>query len=189
MVTGTPGIGKTTISEKLAARLEALHIDIGELVKKERLTSGYDAKRQTLISDPARLAGRVNETMAKTRKTIIIDGHYGTELVPKDQVTKVFVLRCHPEQLKKRMQEKGFQGSKLKENLAAEILDVCLTSAITNVGPNKVCELNTTDKTSDAVVSEIISILKKKRHCALGIVDWLGQLEMEKSLGQYLQEF
>lgn len=173
----------------MAAKLRALHIDIGELVRKEKLTSGYDAERQTLIADTVKLKKRVLGIMAVTRKTIIIDGHYGSAVVPKDQVTKVFVLRCHPEELRKRMEEKGFQGAKLKENLAAEILDVCLMEAVTNVGISKVCEVNTTGKTFDAVVGGIISILKKKSHCTLGIVDWLGQLEMEKSLDQYLQEF
>jgi adenylate kinase len=91
--------------------------------------------------------------------------------------------------LRQRMEEKGFRGAKVKENLAAEILDVCLSEAIENAGTEKVCELDTTDKTPDTVVTEIMSILKTKRRCLTGIVDWLGQLEMENSLDQYLQDF
>lgn len=188
VVTGTPGVGKTDISEKLAVRLDAIHIDIGELVKKEKITSGYDENRQTLIADTAKLARRIQQTITGTRKTVIIDGHYGTEVTPKDQLTRVFVLRCHPKQLKQRMEEKGFRGAKVKENLAAEILDVCLSEAVENAGTERVCELDTTDKTPDAVVTEIMSILKTKRRCSTGIVDWLRQLEMENSLDQYLQD-
>lgn len=162
---------------------------MGELVKKERITSGYDEKRQTQVADTAELSKRVQKIIAETRKTIIIDGHYATEVISKDQVTKVFVLRCHPKQLKQRMEERGFQGAKLKENLAAEILDVCLSDALTNVGVDKVCELDTTDKVMDVVVDEILAVLRNKARCAVGVVDWLGQLEMEKLLEQYLQEF
>ncbi len=189
VVTGTPGIGKTVVSEKLARRLAAIHINVGEVVKKNNLTSGYDEKRQTLIADTTKVKKKVAQMMAGTRKTIIVDGHYAAGVLSKDQVTKVFVLRCHPEQLMQRMMERGFHGSKLKENLAAEILDVCLTDAIRDVGADKICELNTTGRTPEAVVDDILLILKSKKGCEVGVVDWLGQLEMEKSLEQYLQEF
>lgn len=188
VVTGTPGVGKTDISERLGEKLHALHIDLGELVKKEKITDGYDEDRQTLIADTTKLARRVEHIIAGTLKTVIIDGHYGTDVTPRDQLTKVFVLRCHPRQLRQRMEEKGFSNAKVKENLAAEILDVCLYEAIENAGAEKVCELDTTDKVPDAVVTEIMSILKTKSRCFTGIVDWLGQLEMENSLDQYLKD-
>jgi adenylate kinase len=189
VVTGTPGVGKTDISKRLAVKLHALHVDLGELVKKEKITNGYDENRQTFITDTSKLAARVQQVIAGTRKAVVIDGHYGTDVTPKDQLTRVFVLRCHPGQLRQRMEEKGFRGAKVKENLVAEILDVCLYEAIESAGSEKVCELDTTDKTPDAVVTEIMPLIKTKRGCSIGIVDWLGQLEMENSLDQYLQDF
>ncbi len=189
MVTGTPGVGKTMISEKLARRLGATYINVGDLVKKEGITSGYDQKRQTLIANNERLARRVQQIIGRTRGTVVIDGHFAAETVPRNQVYRVFVLRCHPMQLKQRMEERGFQGAKLRENLAAEILDVCLFEAVTNVGVNKVCEVDTTDKTVDVTISEIVSILRNKKLCNVGVVDWLERLEMEGSLDLYLQEF
>ena len=189
IVTGTPGVGKTTISKRLATEIGAVHINIGDLVEKENITSGYDKKRRTLIADNEKLVQRVQQAIVKTPKTVIVDGHYATDTVPKMQVTKVFVLRCHPKQLRQRMEERGFQGAKLKENLAAEILDVCLADAVANVGVDKVCEVDTTDKTADATISEIMSILRNRRQCNVGVVDWLAQLEMESSLDLYLQEF
>jgi len=189
VVTGTPGVGKTIVSERLAQKLGAVHITVADLVRHEGIASGYDEKRQTLIADDEKLAKRVQQIIDKTRKTVIVDGHFATETVPKRYVTKVFVLRCHPKQLKQRMVERGFQGAKLRENLAAEVLDICLTDAVNDVGADKVCEVDTTDKTVDDTINEIVSILRKKDHCAVGIVDWLEQLEMEGSLEQYLQEF
>lgn len=189
MITGTPGVGKTEVSEKLAAKLGAIRVDIGDLVKKEGLSSSYDYKRQTLVADSERVAKRVHQIIAQTRKTVIVDGHYSTEIVAKSQVTKAFVLRCHPSQLKQRMSRHGFRGAKLRENVAAEILDVCLANAVANIGLGKVCEVDTTDKTVDAVVNEILSILERRKKCNVGIVDWLGQLEMEGTLDQHLKEF
>jgi len=189
VITGTPGVGKTTISRTLAAKLGALHLDIATLVKREQMASGYDKKRQTLIADTDKLAKKVQQTVSKTSETIIVDGHYATDVVPWKQVAKVFVLRCHPVELRRRMEERDFQGSKVKENLAAEILDVCLADAVANVGEDKICEIDTTHQTVDATVDQILSILKGKERCTIGIVDWLGRLEEEGSLDQYLQDF
>lgn len=188
-ITGTPGVGKTTVSEILAAKLGALHINIANLVKQEQMTSAYDKKRQTLIADTNRLAQRVQQIAADTAETLIIDGHYATDILPGRQFTKVFVLRCHPEELRKRMDERGFQGSKVKENLAAEILDVCLADAVADVGEDKICEIDTTHQTAGATASQILSVLRGKERCTIGIVDWLGRLEEEGSLDKYLKDF
>jgi adenylate kinase len=189
VITGTPGVGKTTVSKALAAKLHAVHIDIAALVRQERMASGYDKTRQTLIADIDRLAKKVQQIMSNTSKTLVVDGHYATDVVPAKHVTRVFVLRCHPEELRQRMNKRGFQGSKVKENLAAEILDVCLADAIANVGEDKICEIDTTHQTADAIVSRILSVLRDKKRCTVGVVDWLGRLEEEGSLDHYLKDF
>jgi len=182
-------VGKTTVSQILAVKLRALHVDVASIVRGEKIASGYDERRQTLIADTNKLAKRVQQIISESSKTVIVDGHYATDIVPRKQVTKVFVLRCHPRELWKRMEERGFQGSKIKENLAAEILDVCLADAVANAGKEKVCEVDTTHQTADATVDHVLSILKGKSHCSVGIVDWLGRLEAEGILEQYLREF
>jgi len=189
IITGTPGVGKTIVSEKLAARLDGLHVDLAETVKREKLTSGYDKRRQTLIADMNKLAKRVQQVIKQRKDNVVIDGHYAPAVIPKAQVTRVFVLRCHPQQLKTQMQRRGFKGTKLWENLTAEILDVCLYDAIMNVGIEKVCEIDTTNKTVEDTVNEILSILNGEAKCAVGITDWIEKLEKENSLDQYLKEF
>jgi len=189
VITGTPGVGKTSVSERLAAKLEAFHIDLTDLVKSERLSSGYDRRRQTLLSDTDELAKRVQQIVKQSRGDLIIDGHYATSVVSKRAVSRVFVLRCHPQQLKQQMEERGFKGAKLWENLAAEILDVCLYDAIKEMGLGKVCEIDITDKTVDETVEEIASILRCEKDCIVGFIDWLGKLEEESVLDQYLKEF
>lgn len=181
-------MGKTSVSQALANKLGALHLDIASLVGCEQMASGYDKRRQTLIADTDRVTRRVRQIASNTSKTLIIDGHYATDIVPAKQVARVFLLRCHPEELRKRMDERGFKGPKVKENLAAEILDVCLADAVANVGKEKICEIDTTGQTVDAIVDQILSVLRGKKRCAIGIVDWLGRLEEEGSLDQYLKD-
>lgn len=187
MVTGTPGVGKTAVSRRLATLLGALHVDLADLVKREKLTSGYDEPRQTLIADTDRLAKRLQQVVKHHEGIVIVDGHYATSVVPRDQVTKVFVLRRHPRQLREQMEKRGFTGEKLWENLASEILDVCLYDAINDVGDEKVCEVDTTDKSVDETGDEILSLYNGKQRCTVGITDWLGKLEEEKILDEYLK--
>jgi len=189
VITGTPGVGKTVVSERLAAKLGALHINLGDLVEREKLTSGYDRRRRTLIADTGRLARRLQQIIRQEKGDIIIDGHYASAVVPRAQVTRIFVLRRHPQQLREQMEKRGFKGAKLWENLAAEILDVCLYDAIMNVGVKKMCQIDTTNKAVEDTVDEILSILNGKKTCTIGVIDWLGTLEKENSLDQYLKGF
>lgn len=182
-------MGKTIVSERLASRLGALHIDLADLVKRESLSSGYDRRRRTLIADTETLAKRLQQILEQRKSDFIIDGHYATTVIPQEQITKVFVLRCHPKQLERQMEKRGFKGTKLWENLAAEILDVCLYDSIMNAGIDKVCEIDTTNKTIDEISNDITCVLKGKKECVVGIIDWLGQLEEEDALDNYLKDF
>lgn len=188
IITGTPGVGKTTVSEQLATRLGAMHINLGDLVKRERLTSGYDGRRQTWIADTDRLANRLKQIL-KQPGTLVVDGHYAPSVIPKRSVTMVFVLRRHPRQLKEQLETRGFKGDKLWENIESEILDVCLYDAIMNVGVQKVCEIDTTNKRVEDVVKEILSILDGQKPCITKLTDWLETLERESRLDEYLKHF
>jgi len=188
---GTPCVGKTSVSRRLAKQLDGVHIDLGELVAKEKLAVGVDKKRGSLIADKAMLARRVREIIKLHEKShdVIVDGHYATDVVSTKDVTGVFVLRRHPEELKQLMEKRVFKGCKLWENLAAEILDVCLYDAIQAVGLGKVCEIDVTGKGSEEVARDIVLVLKGEKPCSAGVVDWLGQLEREGQLDAYLKEF
>jgi len=191
LVMGTPCVGKTSVSSLLATELNALHIDLGELVTREKLSSGVDKTRGTLIADRAKLSRRVREIMKRQgmNRDIIVDGHYATDIVPPKSVTKVFVLRRDPEELKQLMEACGFKGRKLWENLAAEILGTCLYDAVTAVGLSKVCEVDVTGRKIEEIISDIVSILDEKKRCTVGTVDWLGKLERENRLDEFLKEF
>ncbi len=85
------------------------------------------------------------------------------------------------------MEQRGFAGDKLWENLAAEILDVCLVEALQAQRQEKICELDVTGKTAEAAASEILAVLENRRKCFVGSVDWLGMLEKENLVEEYLK--
>ena len=51
LVTGTPGTGKTTLSEQVAAATGLKHINIGDLVKEQQLHNGWDEEFECFVID------------------------------------------------------------------------------------------------------------------------------------------
>jgi len=189
LVTGSPGVGKTVVSRLLASRLNGLRIGLAELVKQEGLISGLDEARETLIADMDKVSKRTLEIMQDCEGDVIVDGHYAVDVVPTEDVNLVFVLRRHPDELKTFMEKRGFGNRKLWENLAAEILDVCLSEAVETCGVDKVCEIDASGKSVEEVVEDIIQILEGRQNCKVGAVDWLGRLDEAGQLDEFLKHF
>jgi adenylate kinase len=188
LVTGTPCVGKTTLALQLSKNLNAMYINLTELAGKEHLVLSEDKERQTKVINEQKMRSKLRELLDKTGdSTIIIDGHYAAAVVPKSRVTHVFVLRRNPVELHAFMQKNGFQGLKLWENLASEILDVCLAEAVRRQDKEKVCELDVTGKTVDAIASEVLAVLDNRKKCRVGSIDWLGMLETQGVLDEYLR--
>ncbi len=187
LITGTPCVGKTSAAKQLAAKLSAQYINLTDFAKTYNLTLGEDKERQTTIIDEEAMQQKLKETIdASTNASIIVDGHYAAAVTPPSQVTQVFVLRRNPKELKAFMQKCSFSDAKMLENLSAEILDSCLVEAM-QTQRGKVCELDITGKTVDENVAEILEVLEKRKKCYAGIVDWLGILEREGILDEYLK--
>jgi adenylate kinase len=58
LITGTPGTGKTTTSEQVAAATGLRHINVGDWVKEKELHSGWDAEHQAFIMDEDKVTRR-----------------------------------------------------------------------------------------------------------------------------------
>ena len=189
LVTGTPGVGKTAVSSLLASKLDAVHVNLAELVERENLISGVDKARETLIADTGMVSKRIQEIIRESERDVIIDGHYAVDVVSAKNIHVVFVLRRDPHELKGFMEDRGFKERKLWENLAAEILDVCLWDAVSACGSDKVCEIDASGKRVEDIVEDMISVLEGRKKCRVGVVDWLGKLEGEGRLHEFLKPF
>jgi len=187
LITGTPCVGKTTLARQLSKQLNALYINLTELAEKEHLTTGKDKERNTMLINENKMRRKLQTILDRSENAVIIDGHYAAAVVPKSHVTHVFVLRRNPVELRAFMEQNGFQGLKLWENLASEILDVCLVEALHRHGKEKTCELDVTGKTLTDVAGEVMAILDNRKKCHAGGIDWLGMLEREGVLNEYLR--
>ena len=188
LMTGTPGVGKTTVAKALVSQLDAQYVNLTELAEKEGLVVGIDRDRDTIIINEVTMKQKMRELIETSDKqNIVVDGHYAAIVVPKELVTRAFVLRRYPVELKAFMEKAGFAGRKLWENMTSEILDVCLVDTLNAVGSEKVCELDVSGKSVAETVAEVLAILKGERECHIGVVDWLGKLENEGLLDELLK--
>jgi adenylate kinase len=188
LVTGTPCVGKTSVARSLTSKLDALYVNLTELAVQENLISGKDEERGSMIVDENRMRRKIENLVKGSKKRdVVIDCHYAVNVVPKSLVAYDFVLRRNPVELRKFMERCGFSGRKLWENLASEILDVCLVDALRVLDQEKVCELDITGKSVEETVDKILSVLGGNEKCCVGTVDWLGKLESEGLLDEYLK--
>jgi broad-specificity NMP kinase len=188
LVTGTPCVGKTAAARDLTVKLDALYINLTDLALRDNLVLGKDKKRDTIIIDEAKMRKKVCDVIQKTDKNnVVVDGHYAVNVVPKSLVTIVFVLRRDPVELRKHMEKCGFPEPKLMENLASEILDVCLVDALNAGHAGRTCELNVTGKKTEEIVKAMLNAIADPSKCCVGVVDWLGKLENEGLLDEYLK--
>ncbi len=187
LLTGTPCVGKTSVARQLTSKLDAFYVNLTQLAVNENLILGQDEERKSIVVDEDKMRRRIGEIIKNCRKNVVVDGHYAVSVVPEKHVTRVFVLRRDPIELRKFMKKSGFSGRKLWENLASEILDVCLVEALNVQGEEKVCEVNVSDKSVEEVVDEILQILDGREKCRVGCVDWLGMLEKKRLLEEYLR--
>ncbi|MCH7881066.1 MAG: AAA family ATPase [Proteobacteria bacterium] len=150
IVSGTPGTGKTTLSKKLASKLKFYYIDVNRIIKKRGISEGYDKKRKTKIIDVKILNKALIKEIKKYDKIksiknkkhgLIIDSHL-SHYLPKKYVDMCIITKCDLKILEKRLKKKKFSKNKIRENLDAEIFDICLHEAKEN--KHKIIIIDTT---------------------------------------------
>lgn len=186
LISGTPGTGKTTLAKELAKRINQKFIDIGELATREHLYLKSDPTRNTKIIDEPKLAKRIEKEIIASDGKVVASSHYA-EIVNPKLVERVIVLRTHPDELRRRLDQRGWNPEKIQENLEAEILGVCSSNALIRYGKDKVNEIDTTKIPPDETLKVAVQIVECRcdTHLA-GSINWLADLEKENRLDAYI---
>ena len=174
LVTGVPGVGKTTVARLLAERIGGVYFNLSDVAENEGLITGLDEVRGTSIVDLEGMKARLTQIIEGGGDALIFDGHYAPDVVPQEAVSLAFVLRRAPWRLKEELAARGYPEEKAMENVEAELLDVCLVEAIESLGEERVCEVDTTASTPEEVVEELMAVVRGLKPCRRRIVDWLG---------------
>ncbi|MDI3476195.1 MAG: adenylate kinase [Thermococcaceae archaeon] len=160
-VTGTPGVGKTTVSKLLAEKLGYEYVNLREYALGKGIG---EMKGDELEVEVDELAYNFEKDFKG--KNVVVDGHLSHFL----NSDLVIVLRANPKLIAERLKERGYSREKLGENVEAELVDVILVEALEE--NENVIEVDTTGKTPEEVVEEILNLIQKGVRRRVGIVDW-----------------
>ena len=161
-VTGTPGTGKTTVARILADKLDFEYFDVTGAVR-EGASSGYDADRDVPVAD-------IDALREAAPEDSVLDGHISHHLEPD----AVVVLRCRPDVLRSRLEERGWSDAKIRENVESEALDIVIAEAVETEAP--VFEFDTTDATPEGTAERVLRALEDGEE-RVGVVNWSEYLE------------
>jgi len=155
-ITGSVGTGKTTLAKKLCNKFLLGYIDVNKIIGKYRIAEGYDLKRKSKIVDVGKLSKALIKEINNIQKTkakngIVIDSHL-SHYLPKRYVDLCIVTKCDLKELRKRLKKRKYDENKIRENLDAEIFDVCLNEAKEN--GHKVIVIDTTKGINIKAVSK-----------------------------------
>lgn len=169
-ITGTPGTGKTSVSEELRSRGYRV-LDVNNHLKENGLLDKKDVLRDTYEVDMDLL----NDSLVNVRSsgdTVFIDSHLSHCL----DCHMIVVLRCDPMVLAERLRSRGYSDSKIAENVQAELLDVILCEAADSDIP--VYEVDCTSGSASDTADILVGIINGRDNDHLpGKVDWTGEME------------
>ena len=169
---------------RLAKKIGAQCVSFGRLVEMERLYSKFDRSRNSKIVDTTKARSYLSKLASEIEHMIIVDSHV-SGICPKKFTKQVFVLRCEPSVLEKRLRHRGWNERKIEENVLAEILDICLSEAIDEYGLRMVRQLITSRSDVEHCVRFAERILSGKKTKKVS-VDWLSGVALDTS-SKYLR--
>ena len=160
IITGTPGTGKSTVANYIAAKFKFIKINIKQIIRTHNLSECYDNKRKCNVVDEKKFAKAMEKEIVENKgKNILLDSHLSHYISPK-KVDLCIVCNCDISVLNVRLKKRRYNKEKIRENLDCEIFDVCYNEAL-EFGHN-VIKLNTTKGINKQELNSIISSLTKK---------------------------
>lgn len=176
-LTGTPGTGKTTVARRLPRVWQVR--EVAELAAPSERRA---AERTTPVAvDLAALRAAERRRPPAARADVYV-GHLAHLLPCRD----VVVLRCHPLELRRRL-DRARRGSEddRRENVAAEATDVVLIEALSL--RRRVWEVDTSGRPPGAVAREVARLVRTRPPPRYGHVDWLADRRVTDYLLRHLR--
>ncbi|XP_028134809.1 adenylate kinase isoenzyme 6 [Diabrotica virgifera virgifera] len=150
LVTGTPGVGKSTLCSQLAEVTGLQWLEISKIAKDYNCLEEFDEVYQCPVLDEDKLLDGLEEAMCKGGN--IVDYH-SCEFFPERWFDVVFVLRAENTVLYDRLITRGYTGKKLEDNVQCEIFQTILEEAKASYKEEIVHELysRTTEELQDNI--------------------------------------
>ena len=179
VLTGSPGVGKHTVSEELAKVLDYEIVD----VNKEAIKAGMPKRDESIDVDVEQMKGLLKGML--TEKSLIV-GHLAVYVISKTQVSKAIVLRKNPYDLIQIYEKRNYTDEKKNDNLGSEVLGTITYDSIKKFGNDKTFQVNTTSLTTEQTVKKIVGIVCDNSDG--DTVDWLTEISKKNDFKKFFPD-
>tara|TARA_B100001964_G_scaffold100154_1_gene111945 strand:- start:113 stop:715 length:603 start_codon:yes stop_codon:yes gene_type:complete len=179
VLTGNPGVGKHTVSRKLA---EILGYEIVD-VNKEAVKVGTAKQNDSIDVDVEKTKKILKEKISG--KSLIV-GHLAPFIVSKELISMAIVLRKNPYDLIQIYEKRNYSDSKKNDNLGSEILGVIAYDSIEKFGEEKTFQINTTSLTVEEITKKIEGVINGTSKG--DAVDWLADITKKNDLRKFFPD-
>ena len=176
VITGNPGVGKHTITEKIADILELSIVDINKIAKDSGL---FRKNEDTNDVDIEKLEKILEQKISE--KNIIV-GHLAPYVLHKNKIKIMIVLRRNPYDLISVYKKRKYSDKKIKENTGSEVLGIIAHDAISKF-QEKVFQINISKKTIPETVEKTANLMSSNK--GNEEVDWLELVRKNNDLGKF----
>ncbi|CAI2382825.1 unnamed protein product [Moneuplotes crassus] len=127
LVTGTPGVGKTTLCSLLESSLHEegktgyKYIMLAERIREEKLYKDWNKEFDVSEYDEDMVCDNLEDEMSKGG--VILEFH-SCGFFPERWFQLIVLLRCDNTHLYDRLAERGYDQNKITENIECEIMEV-----------------------------------------------------------------
>lgn len=133
IVTGTPAAGKTTLAHALSEALGYAYLDGWAVIDRYGLSEGYDEARGCQVVDEGAFAHAVKDEISRQGAAgasgVVVDSHFSQDIDPSF-VDICLVATVPLDVLKSRLEARTYPPEKVKENLDAEVFEICYIEAV-----------------------------------------------------------
>ncbi len=157
IVTGTPGVGKTSVSKVLAKKLKLIYVNEKDFSLKHKVGK-LDKKSKEVLVEPKKLEKSLNNWLLG-QESVLVEGHILCELRLK--VDFVVLLTAKPAVIEKRLEKKGFSQEKVLDNVFCEEIGFCKRFVYKNYVKNKVIEVKS-EQSIKSISNYIVSKVRAK---------------------------
>jgi len=170
-VTGTPGTGKTRVTKLLRTTTPVVEVSALAL----QLGAGRRTGRRSVEVELPALRRAFRSYQRSHPKGVVV-GHLA-HLLP---VAYVIVLRCHPQELARRLRRSRRSSPHRAANLLSEALDIVLVEALAVGVP--VREVDTTGRSPAAIARIVEGLVARRPPATFGRVNWLADRRVTEEL-------
>ena len=146
-ITGTPGVGKTSVSKALGKTLKCKVLNEKEF-SLEKGIGKWDTEENELVVPLTKLEKELN-LLLKTEKNVIIEGHMLCEIAV--DIDFIVLITFDPELLGERLGARQYDAVKIQDNVFCEGIDYCKKHVSRKYPKKKIIEVKSQKSIKETV--------------------------------------